>query len=58
MARAKTKIEKLDACLPRPQDVMTPRELVAWERRLRQEKAEDGCSSADQDSAESDKSKV
>jgi len=37
---AKTKIEKLDPCLPNPHEVMTPSELIAWERRLRQEKAE------------------
>jgi hypothetical protein len=54
MAKAKTKIQKLDPCLPNPKDCMTPAELVAWERRLRQEKAEDGCSSAAQDPDEKD----
>ena len=37
----KTKIGELDPCLPRPGEVMTPAELVTWERRLRQEKAEE-----------------
>ena len=38
---AKTKIEKLDPCLPRPQDCMTPAELKVWEQRVREEKEGD-----------------
>jgi len=34
---AKTKIERLDPCLPQPRDVTTPAELKAWVRRMEEE---------------------
>jgi hypothetical protein len=48
----KTKIGELDPCLPRPREVMTPAELVAWERRLRQEKAEEADPGTEKSSEE------
>jgi hypothetical protein len=54
MAKPKTKIQDLDPCLPRPQDVMTPAELVAWERRVRGEKRKGAEGSKDSDNGEKD----
>jgi hypothetical protein len=48
----KAKISELDPCLPRPGEVMTPAELVAWERRLRHEKAEEAGPGTEKSSEE------